>query len=232
MNLFDLAFTCYIYGTFTIFNESYKSFLKKVNYSPDILNPEHRRALIVWLNMWGCRQFSLEYHELASEEILSWYKETGFDSFLGEKRLWELNESELKEIRVFYNRLAEKTASRKKRNGELLSVSVGPTGASKILFALRPQAMVPWDVAIREGLGYNGNGDSYVSYLKQSKSLVNEFSASCSKNDIQLHEVPEEIGRDRATVAQLIGEYFWVTETKNCYPPSPEIIQKWAKWCK
>ncbi|PTD94875.1 hypothetical protein C9439_00090 [archaeon SCG-AAA382B04] len=230
MDLFDLAFTSYIYDFFTSFNESYKSFLKRVDYDLDLLDPKDRRALIVWLNRWGCRQFSLDYHELASNEILSWYNEGYLEVIPEEKRLWELNKKEFKEIRATYAELAQKTASRKKRNGDLLSISVGPTGASKILFALRPEVFVPWDIAIRKGLGYNDDSSSYVNYLKQAKSLIESLSTSCDKNDVELLEVPQKLGREKATVAQLIGEYYWVTETKDCYPPSPDTVQQWAKW--
>lgn len=230
MNLFDLAFTSHVYNSFTGFNESYKSFLKKVNNDLDLLDPKHRKALIVWLNKWGCRQFSLEYHEMASNEILSWYKEGYLEVIPKDERLWELNEKELKKISDAYDELAEKKASKKKRNGNLLSINVGPTGASKILFALRPEVMVPWDVAIRNGLGYNGDGESYVNYLKQSKSLIESLSTSCKKKGIELLEVPQELGREESTVAQLIGEYYWVTETKDCYPPSSKTVQQWAKW--
>lgn len=232
MKLFDLAFTCYIYDSFTTFNKSYKSFLEAVANKVDLLTLEHRKALIIWLNKWGCRQFSLEYHEMASDEILSWYKEDHIELIPQDKKLWELTETELRRIFIIYDELAKKTASQKMRGSNLLSITVGPTGASKILFALRPEVAVPWDEAIRNGLKHVGDGDSYVKYLEQVGSEIESLSISCNKNGIEMLEVPQKLGRDEATIAQLIGEYFWVTETRKCYPPSLETIQRWTKWSR
>ena len=232
MNLFDLAFTCYVYGSFTTFNKSYKSFLKATANKVDLLNPEHREALIIWLNKWGCRQFSLEYHKMASGEILSWCKEGHARLIPKDKKLWELTETELRRISIIYDELAKKKASKKMRGSNLLTITIGPTGASKILFALRPEVAVPWDEAIRNGLKHMGDGDSYVKYLEQVRSEIESLSISCNKNGIEMFQVPQKLGRDEATIAQLIGEYLWVTETKKCYPPSLKTIQRLAKWSR
>jgi hypothetical protein len=230
MNLYDLAFTSYFYNSFTSFNNSYKSLLKEVANELDLLNLEHRKALIIWLNKWGCRQFSLEFHEMAADEILSWYKEGHIELIPQDKKLWELTKTELGKISIIFDELAKRTASRKMRGSNLLSITVGSTGASKILFALRPEVAAPWDEAIRTGLKHSGDGASYVKYLVQIGSEIESLSVSCNKNGFELLNVPQELGRDEATIAQLIGEYFWITKTRKCYPPSLETIQRWAKW--
>lgn len=55
---------------------------------------------------------------------------------------------------------------------------------------------------------------------------------SYAENDIVLCEVPSKLNRENSTIPQLVGEYFWVNETKKCYPPKNEVIQDWAKWSK
>ena len=54
MNLYELAFTCYIYNFFTTFNKTYKDLQITTGGEIDLNQGAHRSALIVWLNKWGC----------------------------------------------------------------------------------------------------------------------------------------------------------------------------------
>ena len=137
---------------FTTFNKTYKYFLKAVENKIDLLNQEHRKELILWLNKWGCRQFSIEFHKVASHELLGWYNKGYTDLIPQDKKLWELTESEFEGVSRAYDELTKRKASYKYRKGKELTITVGATGASKILFALRPDVAVPWDEAIRKGL--------------------------------------------------------------------------------
>jgi hypothetical protein len=110
VDLFQLAFTSYIYESFTPFAESYNSFLTAVGNKLDLNNSGHREELINWLNKWGCRQFSLKYHELASGEISSWYKAGYMKQIPQDKKLWELTLQELESIAGIYDALMEKKA--------------------------------------------------------------------------------------------------------------------------
>ena len=68
-------------------------------------------------------------------------------------------------------------------------------------------------------------------YLKRVKAEIESLMVSCQNNDIELQEVPKLLERDGSTIPQMIGEYFWVTLTKNCYPPSAaDTVNNWAKW--
>ena len=194
------------------------------------MNSAHRQHLTDWLNDWGCRQFSLRHHDSASEQILAWYRENLNDLPPGDKKLWELAEQELEEISEVYNDLIVRKASQVSTNSRSFSKSVGPTGASKILFALRPEIAVPWDEAIRKGLKHGNDGSSYVDYLKRVCTEIQSLAKSCRNNSIELLGVPELLNREGSTVAQLVGEYFWITETRKCYPPSPETLKSWADW--
>jgi len=232
LNLYELAFTCYVYNFFTSFNQTYKDLQKNTKDSVDLRQETHRKDLIVWLNKWGCRQFALDYHQEASGELLAWYKEGHVEKLPISKNLWDLNDQELNQVGEIFDALACKIASKVIRDKKLISKSFGSTGASKILFALRPNLAVPWDSYIRKGLGYSGNGSSYVEYLKRLIEEIEELKESCLENDHQLLEAPSIIGRGGSTVPQLAGEYFWVIDTKNCYPPEEKIIQDWAAWSK
>ncbi len=230
MNLYELAFTCYIYDHFTSFNRTYKKFRELPGKKLDLYDSGHRQHLIDWLNDWGCRQFSLKHHNDASEQILSWYRGYKNDLPSEDKKLWELTELELDGISGIYDDLLVRKASQVSRKAQSIPKTVGPTGASKILFALRPEIAVPWDEAIRKGLKHGNNGSSYVDYLKRVCLEIQSLAHSCRNNNVELLDLPMLLDREGSTVAQLVGEYFWITETRKCYPPSPGIIKSWAGW--
>lgn len=230
MRLSELAFACFLYAQFTDYDDSYLSFLKATNYRPDFVNPEHRRALLIWLNQWGCRQFAIEYHELASSEVLSWYNQFNSTLFDRDKNLWELTEAEINSVALAYEALSNKTASFRKRKENTYSVSVGPTGAAKILFAIRRNALVPWDDPRRRHYGYDGSGASYLSYLHRVKSTLEDLKDACNRSGFRLTQLPKQLGRNDSTVPKLIDEYDWVTITKGWPLPTEDILWKWAQW--
>ena len=230
MNLYELAFTCYIYNFLTTFNKTYKDLQEYTGKRIDLSQRAHRSALIVWLNKWGCRQFALKGHDEASEELLAWHQEGHIEKLTRDKKLWELHEQQLYKVADIYDALVCRVASRPVRGDREIPRTFGPTGASKILFALMPEVAVPWDSYIRNGLGYSGPGNSYVEYLKRLLEEIEELKRSCLVNGHHLDEVPKAIGREGSTVPQLVGEYFWVIETKKCYPPDRETLKEWAGW--
>ncbi len=124
----------------------------------------------------------------------------------------------------------ERVASYKElKDGKVLA-RFGPTGASKILFALRPQSMIAWDIPIRGSLKYADNGDSYVRYLLKALDELESLMLSCQKHGVPIEDIPRLLGRDCATVAQMVGEYFWVTLTRSCYPPKGDRAELWSRW--
>lgn len=230
MRLSELAFACFLYERFADYDKSYHNFLQKTNSSPDFNIPEHRQSLLTWLNKWGCRQFSLEYHELASEKVSFWYNKYGDSLFHKDSNLWELTESEFALVGDAYESLSNLTASKRTRNGTTFSVSIGPTGAAKILFALRPKALPPWDEPIRKKLGYDKSRYSYIKYLKKISGILEKLEKLCQKNGFQLIDLPTKIGRPNSTVPKLIDEYYWITITNNCSLPEAETFKRWADW--
>ena len=72
MRLFELAFACRIYGGRTRFDVGYLDFVDKTGGSLNFMDSAHMKALLVWLNSWGCRQFALDYHKEAAKSIARW----------------------------------------------------------------------------------------------------------------------------------------------------------------
>ena len=229
MKLYELAFTRHIYDAMTNYHVDYLKFLERTKPGFEMGKLEHRQELINWLNQWGCRQFALAYHDHACEELLDWYKGNCARLVPGDKPLWELTVEDIEVIPEVYDSLAERIAS-KKKDGRI--ARFGPTGASKILFALRPLAMIPWDIPIRTKLNSCGDGYSYVEYLVKALRKIESLMTSCQSHNIEVEDVPKVLGRNGATVAQMVGEYFWVTLTRECIPPPVEVAERWLKWSK
>lgn len=232
MTLSELAFACFLYGRLTDYDNSYRLFLEITNGSPDLSNSEHRKALLKWLNQWRCRQFALEHHEHASGEILSWHNEHSPTLFPRDRNLWQVTEAELASAGAAYESLSSRIASYRTRNGSVVPVSFGPTGAAKILFAIRPRALLPWDDSIRRGLGYDDSQASYLSFLERAKSVLEDLATCCQRNGFQLADLPRVLDRPLSTVPKVIDEYYWVTITKNCSPPGSDTFQRWADWSR
>ena len=73
MRLSDIAFTSFMFNSFTDFNKSYKDLLSKTCGCPDLTNENHIRVLLIWLNKWKCRQFSCDCCEDVAKRIKYWY---------------------------------------------------------------------------------------------------------------------------------------------------------------
>ena len=150
MKLSNLAFACYIYSRMTDFDSSYEKLLSTTQPQLDFHSEEHVSMLLEWLNAWGCRQFAKDYHGLAAQELAEWYDTIGNQIFDKDKALLELSDQDLNLVDRAYGSLINKTASmRRTAAGNSVRVEVGPTGAAKILFAWRPQALIPWDDPMR-----------------------------------------------------------------------------------
>jgi hypothetical protein len=185
------------------------------------------------LNQWGCRQFKKSDHDAAAKEVKAWYEEFGPQFFQSSTSLLSLNEADFVVIEAAYKGLVDRlAANRVERDGGegTIEVSFGPVGTAKILFVVRPKALVPWDNAIFVGLGLDGSASSYVSYLRMAAKWLNELGQICQSKGIALADLPSVVGRPRSPLPKLIDEYLWVTMTKRCKPPLKELLEKWVTW--
>lgn len=231
VSLAELAFACYIYANITDYDSSYHNFRLAISDELNLKDPHHRQVLITWLNQWGCRQFSKECHNLASDEISQWYRKSGH--LLPDKNLNlnELSHQELKDADEAYLSLSLKTACIRKTRAEKPSkITIGPTGASKILFALRPASLVPWDDPIRKDLGFHSGGNAYFDYLIGIQRSLKSLQAQCLQLGFDLKDLPNILNRPLSTAPKLIDEFYWVTITNKCCLPSSETLSNWMKW--
>jgi hypothetical protein len=230
VNLGELAIACFAYGALTGYDESLGNFMREVDSNPDLTRAEHRSAMLKWLNHWQCRQFALAYHDLASSEMLTWYKRWKASLPDRSQHLHEASASDLSSYAEMFDALSSKQASVRESAGTASRVTFGPTGTAKILFGLRPRFFVAWDEPIRMALRYDGSGASYVDFLARIRQDLTDLASQCARQGLRLEELPSTLCRPEATPAQLLDEYHWVTDTRKVVFPSKEQVECWSRW--
>ena len=228
ITLYKLALASTMYDSLTPFNKSLKLLNDDTGNNIDLANPEHRHALLRWLNDWGCRHLAQDQHNVAAKSIGDWFQTKGSTLFADKKLLWELEDRELEAAARAYGTLKDMTGARRVHGGRNLEISIGATAASKVLFAIRPGALMPWDEAMRTAFKCNGSPESYVRYLKTIRNLALRIGDLCRNRGFQIDELPRKLGRPNSTVLALVNEYVWVTETRKVKLPSSETFAQWV----
>lgn len=213
---------------------AYSEFMAEINNSLNLRKKAHRFSLLSWLNRWGCRHFSKKYHKLASDEILKWYNNNERKLPPDNKSLLSLSNNEIKEIVYAYDQLKIRIASYRKLGKKKAKSpwSFGPTGAAKVLFAIRPESLIPWDEPIRNRFSYSGDKDSYFEFLQRVKHELEGILNQCKKLGKEFSELPKLLGRPHSFYPKLIDEYYWTTITNDCPCPSNKQLMDWIKWNK
>jgi len=229
VTLGKMAVAGLLFDSLTPYNASLVTFRSDTGGSLNLATKEHRRILLKWLNDWGCRHLSKGQHQVASESILDWYETNGASLFSDMTPLWELEDHEIDIAANTYGLLKDRIGARYYRKGNKLEAHIGPTAASKIIFALRPKALMPWDDAMRKYFGYTGSRRSYFEYLVIIRDLTLHIGRLCESKGFDIDDLPEKIGRADSTVVELLNEYIWIRTRKIPIKlPSPETLAQWA----
>ena len=228
VTLCKLALASTLYDSLTPFNRSLGRLDEATGNSIDLTNREHCLSLLKWLNDWGCRNLPKDQHDMASDSILEWYQLDGVSLFTNEKPLWQLEDGELGVVAQAYGSLKDKMGAWRIRGGRERQVHIGPTAASKILFAIRPKALMPWDDAMRAAFKCDGSPESYFGYLIEIRNLTLHIGALCRNKGFRIDDLPQTLGRPDSTVLALVNEYIWVTVTRQVELPSSDTIARWA----
>jgi len=232
MRLHELAYACSLYDAFTDFDKSINEFRDTVSPAFDLSKPVHRKALLVWLNSWGIRHLSRRDHPMASKGLLEWgrrYLDRLPHDDLG---LAELPDAALVEASEAYGDLERRRASMRLTKSGPIAVTFGPTAAAKVLHALRPKAFPPWDDPIRERLGYDRSPESYRKFLGSVQEHVRRLEEEAAHLGISATDLPKLMKRPGSSIPKLVDEFYWVTITKECAPPTEDELERWASWAR
>lgn len=230
VNLYDLALSSYVYDCLAPGETSPSKVFSATNGSVDLGDEEHRRTLLKWLNEWGCRHLAKEYHEMASSAILDWDRNSTSNLFPEDRVLGYLSDQEMAEAASIYGALKDKIGALHTQNGRTSAVRIGPAAASKVLFALRPKALVAWDEAIRKGFKCDEEPKSYLRFLREVQVVAQGIVALGNKIGIGIADLPGELGQPNSTMAEVINKYLWVKYARKCSLPLPRTLALWASW--
>jgi len=229
MNLYELAFGCWVYGIISGNDSRVTELRLKTGGQVDPRNPGHQKVLFNWLNQWGCRQFDKADHETAARSLGSWASKWLGSLPSDDEKLETINEAQIDAIRGAYDDLRVRQAGRRtlQRDGSTSYVTYGPVGAAKTLFALRPNIYPPWDRSTLGKLVPDSSGASYCKYLRL---VLSDLRAVSIQANVPIAELPALVSRANSTPPKLIDEYYWVTITRRFTPPSRVNLKRWISW--
>lgn len=212
MTLAELVFATFVFSRLD--NGAYDGLLEKTGDYIDLSLLDHRLAIIKWLSKYGVRGIATEHHDIMSEQIRIWHENN--ELFDHNRNLSELGDDDLVLISNAYENLMQ-------------IEHIGPTGAAKLLFAVRPKALMMWDEPIRRELEYGEEGQSYIDFLRWVQVKIREIERLCENHNFELNDLSDKLGRPNSTIPKLIDEYLWVTITRG-FRPSEADFQRWAEW--
>ena len=220
MRLLHLRIACYLYDQFTNYDRSYLELSEKYP-NLDLNGTEHVKALIEWLRSWGCRQFKSDSdnENISTNSIVDWYKSKKLRMPSRSDCLIDYDLAANKELIIeIFNNLSDRKAATRQRGDREIDVRIGPVGAAKALFALRPNLFSPWDTLIYNKFQLEGNGSGYVKYLSRVQNELKEIRNSLKDTNINWNGLFGYLKKRHRSHPKLIDEYYWVTITQGCDP--------------
>jgi len=232
MRLHELASACYLYSARFGFDSALSDFRRATRPRLDITKPGHRKALLVWLNKWGCRHIAIEHHGTASRSVAKWALDYAPTLPGPRARLWnEPSDQALDAAAEAYDGLRSARAGLGSRGSKAWPVRFGPTAAAKALYALRPDFFPPWDDAIRKRFDYDGSAESFRAFLVQVRTDIRALQKEAATFGIGANEIQAALGRPESSLPKLIDEFYWVTLSGEYKLPTTDELRRWARWC-
>lgn len=206
-NLADLRSTAAVFNGFANVDASWLRLADATRPTIDLSLAGHRTMLLRCLNSWGCRIRYPREGEPAPFDaaILAWWQSWG--SALPKVSLALLEDPDIDAVAAAYAALTAVpvSAGRARR-------TLGPTAAAKALYALRPQAIMPWDAAIAARLYAGRDGTAFGRHLRLGRAWALAVIAEAGVGE---SEVPALVGRPAVSLAKVLDEYLYVTITMS-----------------
>lgn len=177
----------------------------------DLSLPDHRTMLLRWLNSWGCRIRYPRPGEPAPFDtgVMNWWE--SWSAALPDVSLARLTDETIDVVASAYAELAALPVA----NGKVRR-TLGPTAAAKALYAMRPNAIMPWDAAIAAQLHGSRDGAAFGRHLRLGREWAVAVIAEAGCEDAGGEEaVPEIVGRPGIPLAKILDEYLYVTITMH-----------------
>ncbi|MEV0405012.1 hypothetical protein [Actinoallomurus sp. NPDC050550] len=175
---------------------------------PDLTVPAHRRALLAWLNSWGCR---IRYPRPGEPDLFdlsvgAWWTRRRHALPDEDTALSALTDEAIAELGECYEDLAAAQVGSPARPRAL-----GPTAASKLLHALRPKALMPWDEAIADHLHGARDAAAYTAHQRLGRAWATGLLAEAGVDE---EELADRLGRPGRPLAKMLDDYCYLRFTR------------------
>jgi hypothetical protein len=175
----------------------------------DLSLVEHRGALHRWLNGWGCR---IRYARPGEPDrfdagVAAWWSQHRSDLATVTDSLSELGDEEITRLGVAFEDLSSLPIA---RNAVGTERTMGATASAKALYALRPRAVMPWDLAIAERLHGGRDATAFVAHLTLGREWARQLLRESGRDEAVL---AAELGQPGASLARLLDQYCYVRFT-------------------
>jgi hypothetical protein len=229
MRLFELAYSCRLYAQTTEYDVALERLRAATGRGIDLTIGDHRTAVLRWLNAWGCRHLAVQDHDMAAAALDGWSAEWHGCLPAEGASLMGLDDPMLASVGAAFDALSRRPASLQRRRSGSVTMTFGPTCTAKAFFILRPGCFAPWDDPIRGALGLTGGGSAYVRYLNRVRDELDEAAAD---GGCRVEDLAELVGRPESTPPKLADEYFWVSLSRGCRPPTLAELRQWVAWAE
>lgn len=194
---------------------SFDILMQDIKPQLNLQNRGHAKAMLTWLNKWGCRIAEDEFDVLSSM-LARWFQDY---------------EGELPSADIDICKLGiEGGIERLVHAYEMLRIpGLGPTSKAKVLFAIRPNSAIPWDEPIREAFNLADDGSAYGEMLMRSCQEAKELEEDARRYEVT--DIPAAVERPGYSLAKLLDEYHWVTISEGHRIPRHHDLERWISWC-
>ncbi|GAA1349039.1 hypothetical protein [Saccharothrix algeriensis] len=194
------------FGRYTRPDRSWAALLAATAPAVDLGRAAHRAAAHRWLNAWGCRiRYPRDGEPAVFDQGLAAWWERG-RAGLPEPgtRLGELTDAEIEAVAGCFADLAATPAAARR--------SLGPTAAAKLLFAVRPDSLMPWDDLIARRLHGARDRAAYAAHLRLGRGWALDLLAEAGADEPALVAA---LGRPGGSLAKLLDEFCYLVHTRG-----------------
>ena len=172
----------------------------------------HRVAVIGWLRAWGCRHLRRADTPKTAQALRLWWQAWARQLPRERQTLTGLGEARIVAAGQAFDALRAAPAAGRSVKGRDIEVAFGDTAAAKLMFAVRPQAFLPWDAPIRAAFGWAGGGGAYADLLRLSAAALGGLARRLA---VPVSELPELLGRPGSSPPKLVDEFLWIRITRG-----------------
>lgn len=174
----------------------------------DGTDPRSCRTLLNWLNKWGCRIRTPRDGEedVFATGMAQWWGKYGGSLPDPHTELADLTDAEIDNAGECFGDLVVVTAGNPARPRTL-----GPTAASKTLYAFRPRALMPWDDAIASKLHGARDAAAFAAHQRLGRVWATDIRRSTGLSGKQLAAT---LGDPERSLAKIFDDYCYLRFTR------------------